>query len=296
MLLNSQVRRNLLEYSSRLGRLEEAQLDLKSAAASAHSAAAACVSDVQACLPAVQLLQQSVLQLQQSMHKAQLQSQDQPCSDNILNELKDQYQQLKREVECMNQLQHRLANIELQQKQILDRLQAAEQLQMQLGQQQHELRVNLAQRELDRSDLQRLLGDKLDLLHERVAQVESHRDSWTAIERLVMSGSGSGVQASRYGDASNEAQLCQQDCSVGDSYVALQTSDVGSAVSSDASSAFSLRIASVCAQFHQQDILPVQLNSRGQSPHPTDADFSVSISANVNQFFFDLHVRPLART
>jgi hypothetical protein len=297
--LFSQVRHSLLESSTRLGLLEEAHQELKSTAASLQNAVAACVSDVTSCNLAQ--LQHDVHQLQLAAHSLQ-QNQQQLISDSTLNELKDQYQQLKRELDCINQQQLRISQIEFQQKQISDRLYATEQLQLQLREHQHELHQKLLtdlqlQREHDRVDVQRLLDERFEGLHQRMSQLESHRDSWTTIERLVMSGStgsGSGIQASRYNVSSDEAHAHQQDCPIGDSYVALQPSDVNASAASELHSRPLLRVAAVHVQFNQQDALPVQLLARGESSCSTDADFSVSISANVNQFFFDLQVKSMA--
>ncbi len=290
------MRRCFLEFSARIGAADNALAELQTSASMMRSVVAACSSDAAGCSTAVQQLRLAVQQLQLTTDSLLLRSQQQVCTENILNELKDQCQQLRADLHCLGQQQLRLGQVELQQMQISDRLFATEQLQAQLREQQHELHQQVlnnlqTQRQHDRSDLQRLLDDKLEALQQRMAQVESHRDSWTTIERLVMSGStgsssGSGLQASRCHSAVNLAQSHQHESSIGDSFIALQASDVASAAS-DSQNSLPLRVVSVHVQFHQQDVMPVHLTARGQD---ADADFSVSISASVNQFFFDLQV------
>ena len=76
---------------------------------------------------------------------------------------------------------------------------------------------------------------------------------------------------------------------IGDSYVALQTSDVAPASALTTQPVLSLQLTSVAAQFQQQELLPLQLVARGENSGPTDADYSVSIVASV-LCFFDLQV------
>jgi hypothetical protein len=275
-------------------------------AASVKGDVSAGVSDAAATKPVLQELQRHVQQLQLAVDTLHLQPQQPQCSDGPLNELKVQCLQLKHEIEGINQQQLRFAHIDSQQKQLFDRLAAAELFQSQLRESQLELQQRLHNelrllRERDFSDLHRLVEDKFAGILQRMTQLESQRDSWATIERLVLSsgsgngsGSGSGLQASQCSHAMNEANSYHQDFSssgaIGDSYVALQTSDVVPASALAAQPVLSLRLTSVGVQFQQQELLPLQLVARGENSGPTDADYSVSIVASVQQFFFDLQV------
>jgi len=266
------VRHSFVDASSRLDLLEATQLELKSIAVSGQEAVAACLSDVGLCCAThqdlqIQLkqLQQGIDSVQQRFNSSQLQIQQQQCTDNLLHEekffeVKVQCKQLQDQLDGIKQQQLRDAQLYCEQSHFQDRLLAVEQSQAQLREQHHGLQQQLQHQLLmqiqqDRSDLQRLLEDKFEAIHHRMTQLESHRESWTTIERLVLSGSsgsGNGNVALPSNYAISDAQSPHHDFSgseeMGNSYVSLQTSLVAAAAT-ELESRPSLQVVSVSVRF-----------------------------------------------
>ncbi len=286
------MRHDYLEASTRLGLLEAAYLELKSTAISGQDAVAACLSDAATHSAAVQDLQRNLQLLQQTFGCAQQKPQQQLCSDSFINEIQLQCQHLQNQLESIQQHQFRYAQLENHQTQFSDRLSAVEQFALQFREHQFDLQQKLhkllEQSQQDRNDMKLLVEDKFAAMSLRMAQLESHRESWTAIERLVLSSSsssGSVHQALRssypIADASSHHQDCTGSDEISGSYVSLQTSNVPAAAKIEEESRPSLQVVSVSVQLPQQDSLPLQLHTRGDNICSADADFSVSIGVSV---------------
>jgi hypothetical protein len=287
-----QVRHDCLEVSTRLGVLEAACLELKSTATSGQDAIAACLSDAATHNAALQDLQRNLKLLQQTSNYAQQKAQEQLCSDGFIKEMQLQCQHLQNQLEGIQQHQLRYAQLENQQTHFSDRLSAVEQFALQCREHQldsqQKLRQLLERSQQDRDDMKLLIEDKFAAMSLRMSQLESHRESWTAIERLVLSSSsssGSVHQALRpnhpIADASSHHQDFTGSDEISGSYVSLQTSHVSAAATIEVESRPSLQVVSVSVHLPQRDPLPLQLHTRGDNLCSTDADFSVSIGVSV---------------
>ena len=277
-----QVRHDFLDVSTRLNSLEEAYLESKSTAASGQVAVASCLSDIATHRATVEDLQRNVQQLQQAFDSAQPTRGQQLGTESILNEMKLQCQHLQLQLESMQQQQLLYAQLENRQNQLSERLIAIEQSARQLQEHQHDMQHRIESqleqfRQQDRDDMQRLVEDKFAAMSLRMTQLESHRESWTALERLVLSSSssnsGNGHQALTLSGAHE----------IDGSYVSLQTSYVAPVAATEAERRPSLQITSVSVRFrhpNQDATTQLQLHARGGDICPSDADFSVSIGVN----------------
>ncbi len=286
-----QVRHDFLDVSTRLNSLEEAYLESQSTAASGQVAVASCLSDLATHRATVEDLQRHVQQLQQAFGSAQPTHGQQLGTESILNEMKLQCQHLQLQLESMQQQQLLYAQLENRQNQFSERLIAIEQSARQLQEHQHEMQHRIDSqleqfRQQDRDDMQRLVEDKFAAMSLRMTQLESHRECWTAIDRLVSSSSsssGNGHQALTHSDKVDHHEHCSGSQEIYGSYVSLQTSHVAPVAATEAERRPSLQITSVSVKFrnpHQDATTQLQLHARGGDICAPDADFSVSIGVN----------------
>jgi DNA repair exonuclease SbcCD ATPase subunit len=287
-----QVRHDFLDVSTRLNSLEEAYLESKSTAASGQVAVASCLSDIATHRATVEDLQRNVQQLQQAFDSAQPTRGQQLGTESILNEMKRQCQHLQLQLESMQQQQLLYAQLENRQNQLSERLIAIEQSARQLQEHQHDMQHRIQSqleqfRQQDRDDMQRLVEDKFAAMSLRMTQLESHRESWTALERLVLSSSssnsGNGHQALTLSDKVDHHEHCSGAHEIDGSYVSLQTSYVAPVAATEAERRPSLQITSVSVRFrhpNQDATTQLQLHARGGDICPSDADFAVSIGVN----------------
>ncbi len=286
--ISFQVRHDFLDVSTRLNSLEEAYLESKSTAASGQVAVASCLSDLATHRATVEDLQRNVQQLQQAFVSAQPTHGQQLGAESILNEMKLQCQHLQLQFESMQQQQLIYAQLENRQNQLSERLIAIEQSARQLQEHQHDMQHRIHSqleqfRQQDRDDMLRLVEDKFAAMSLRMAQLESHRECWTAIDRLVSSSSSSSGKPLNLSDKFGHHEHCSGSQEIDGSYVSLQTSDVAPVAATEAERRPSLQITSVSVKFrhpHQDATTQLQLHARGGDICPSDADFSVSIGVN----------------
>jgi len=286
------VRHDFLDVSTRLNSLEEAYLESKSTAASGQVAVASCLSDLATHRATVEDLQRNVQQLQQAFDSAQPTRGQQLGTESILNEMKLQCQHLQLQLESMQQQQLLYAQLENRQNQLSERLIAIEQSARQLQEHQHAMQHRIESqleqfRQQDRDDIQRLVEDKFAAMSLRMTQLESHRESWTALERLVLSSSssnsGNGHQALTLSDKVDHHEHCSGAHEIDGSYVSLQTSYVAPVAATETERRPFLQITSVSVRFrhpNQDATTQLQLHARGGDICPSDADFAVSIGVN----------------
>jgi DNA repair exonuclease SbcCD ATPase subunit len=260
-----QVRHSIVAASARLEQLEAAQLEFKSTTTSVQDAVTACMSDAGVRIAAIEDLKRHVSQLQQIADCGGLMARDQLQQhvnlENMLNELKSRCQLLEQQVDGLQQQQFRYALLENLQNLISDRLSAVETAQLQIQQCQtalqqkfdHQLELQQYQRQ-HCPHIDEQLEAKFAALQQRVSQLESDRESWTTIEKLVMSsGNGIGNQTSRSQCAIGDVPSNFRDSGFDEicsSYVALQPPPA-SAVAREDSSRLLLQLSAVSVHFRR---------------------------------------------